>query len=131
MCVNNLVEMYKKDIDSVHFRDELDQSLFFIEGEDIKSIDNRYKNALEMKRTFPKPEIIWRILLTMPVGWAVIFFVKKSKKTYLRNTMSEDRLNFMSILYIENDLLKSLNYEALIKQFAKKNLERSLFNICL
>ena len=78
----------------------------------MKSLDDVYKKALEMKVTFPKVEIILRILLTMAISNASVersFSSLKRVKTYLRNTLSEDRLSFMSMLYIESDLLQSLN----------------------
>ena len=69
----------------------------------MKSIDNGAKIVLEMKGTFPNVEIILNILLTMPISIASgerSFSSLKRVKTYLRNTMTEDRLNFTSILYI-------------------------------
>ena len=45
--------MYKDDIDSSNFKDELEQFVIFLDEEEKQSIDNIYKKALDMKATFP------------------------------------------------------------------------------
>ena len=44
-------------------------------------------------------------------------------KTYLRSTMSQDRLNELAILAIENEIAKSLNMSKIIDDFAQKTQE--------
>lgn len=56
--------------------------------------------------------IIYRILLTIHVTVASAertFSKLKLIKNYLRSTMSQERLNGLTILSIENELLKILN----------------------
>lgn len=43
------------------------------------------------------------------------FPVLKLVKYYLRSTLSEKKLNALAILYIENDILKTVCYEDIIK----------------
>ena len=43
-------------------------------------------------------------------------------KTYLRSTMSEDRLNGISLLYIHNDI--EIDYDYIISKFALRNPRR-------
>ena len=59
--------MYKDDLDTTNFKDELEQFLIFLDEEDKRSINNIYKKALDMKATFPNVEIIFKIMLTMPI----------------------------------------------------------------
>ena len=44
-------------------------------------------------------------------------------KTYLRSTMSQDRLNELAILAIENEIAKSLNMSKIIDDFEQKTQE--------
>ena len=41
-------------------------------------------------------------------------------KSYLRSTMSQERLNELVILWIENEMLEELEYKNLISQFASQ-----------
>ena len=65
-----------------------------------------------MASTFPNVAIILQIFLTIPASNAFgerSFSVLKRVKTYLRNSMSNDKLKNLSLLYIENDILNSIN----------------------
>ena len=48
-------------------------------------------------------------------------------KTYLRSTMSQERLNRLALISIENGYLDKLNFDNLIEEFASKNARRSNF----
>ncbi|KAL6541603.1 hypothetical protein OROGR_011089 [Orobanche gracilis] len=79
----------------------------------LKDIDDCYPNAL----------IAYRILLTIPVTVASAersFSKLKLIKSYLRSTMSQDRLSGLAILSIERDLVKKVDYKSLIGDFASK-----------
>ncbi|KAL4558931.1 hypothetical protein LXL04_037136 [Taraxacum kok-saghyz] len=77
---------------------------------------------------FPNACIAYRILLTIPV---TVAFVEKSfsklnlLKSYLRSTMTQERLSGLATISIENEILESINYEELINQFAIKNARRA------
>jgi hypothetical protein len=69
-------------------------------------------------------------LLTIPVTVASAersFSKLKLIKTYLRTTMSQERLNGLAMISIENEYLDKLNYDDLIEDFASKNARRSNF----
>jgi hypothetical protein len=78
-------------------------------------------------------QIVWvtyRILLTIPVTVASAersFSNLKLIKTYLRTTMSQERLSGLAMISIENEYLDKLNYDDLIEEFASKNARRSNF----
>jgi len=42
-------------------------------------------------------------------------------KSYLRSTISEDRLNYLAMLSIKKDMGEKLDYASLINDFASKN----------
>jgi hypothetical protein len=42
-------------------------------------------------------------------------------KSYLRSTMSQEKLNGLAILSIEKNVLENLEYKNLIKNFASQN----------
>ena len=76
---------------------------------------------------FPNAIIAYRVLLTIPVTVASAersFSKLKLLKSYLRSTMSQERLNGLALIAIENDILESVNYEMLIDNFATKNAKR-------
>ncbi|KAL4134847.1 hypothetical protein QTP88_006548 [Uroleucon formosanum] len=70
------------------------------------------------------------ILLTIPVTVASgerSFSKLKLIKTYLRSSMTDDRLSSLAILSIENDLAQKVNYEEAIKQFSELKARKVKF----
>ncbi|GMJ12180.1 hypothetical protein HRI_004887200 [Hibiscus trionum] len=51
----------------------------------------------------------------------------KLLKSYLRSSMSQERLNGLALVAIENDILDEVLYEDLIDEFASKNARRTSF----
>ncbi|XP_058742320.1 uncharacterized protein LOC131614784 [Vicia villosa] len=79
---------------------------------------------------FPNTVIAYRILLTIPVTVASAersFSKLKLLKTYLRSTMSQERLNGLALIAVENDFLETLKYEELLDEFASKSVRRKAF----
>lgn len=79
---------------------------------------------------FPNTSILLRILLTMPVSVATAersFSKLKLIKSYLRSTMGQNRLTNLAIISIESDILKELDTEDLIKQFARNKARKVQF----
>ncbi|CAH9137917.1 unnamed protein product, partial [Cuscuta epithymum] len=73
---------------------------------------------------YPNVSIAYRILLTAPVTVASAersFSKLKLLKTYLRSSMSQERLNGLAILCIEKEMLDDIDLDSVIDDFASKN----------
>ena len=88
-------------------------------------------NYLKAKEEcFPNSWIAYRILLTIPVTVASgerSFSKLKLIKSYLRSTMSQERMNGLAMLSIEKALVDDIDYTSLINTFASKNDRRGVF----
>ena len=84
-------------------------------------------NYLKRLDSFPNAYIAYRILLTIPVTVASAersFSKLKLIKSYLRSTMSQERLSGLAILSIEKEMLKELKYKNLISNFASQKARK-------
>ena len=84
-------------------------------------------NYIKMLDSFPNTCIAYRILLIIPITIASAErSVSKLKliKSYLRSTMSQEKLSRLAILSIENEILEELEYKNLISQFASQKQEK-------
>jgi hypothetical protein len=76
---------------------------------------------------YPNIFVAYRILFTIPITVASAersFSKLKLLKNYLRSTMSQERLNGLATLCIEKKLLDDVNIEAIINDFASRNVRR-------
>ena len=90
-------------------------------------------SSLKTFNCFPNACIAYRIILTIPVTVASAersFSKLKLLKSYLRSTMSQNRLNSLDLISIESDFLKNLDYERIINDFAAKNARKTIFKHC-
>jgi hypothetical protein len=78
---------------------------------------------------FPNALIAYRILLTIHVTIASAersFSKLKLLKSYLRSTMTQERLNGLATIAIENDVWEKIKYEYIIEEFISKNSRRMM-----
>ena len=118
------------DIDGHELYEELNMFIRVYEGND--DIISVLKYIIEKKLTevYPTIVIVLRIIATTPVTVASAersFSRLKIIKTYLRNSMTQDRLSALAILSIENDVAHSLDYCALIKDFSLRKSRKHQF----
>ena len=79
---------------------------------------------------YPNVLIAYRILLTMSVTVASTkrsFSKLKLFKSYLRSSMSQERLNGLAILCIEKNMLENIDVDTIINDFASKMLKDNVF----
>ena len=77
-------------------------------------------NYIKRLDSFPNTCIAYKILLTILITIAFakrIFSKLKLIKSYLRSTISQEKLSGLAILSIENEMLKKFEYKILISQF--------------
>ncbi|KAF8066158.1 hypothetical protein N665_1157s0005 [Sinapis alba] len=98
--------------------------------EDIKKSDEVLNFLRRYKKGYPNIWIAYIVMFTIPVSVASAersFSKLKLTKSYLRSTMSQERLNGLAMLSIKKDMIKNLDYESLMDDFAGKNARRSIF----
>ncbi len=81
----------------------------------------------DLSEGFPNVFIALRIFLTLPVTVASgerSFSKLKLIKTYLRSSMSQERLNGLAILSVEHELADSISTESLVQEFAGRKARK-------
>jgi len=134
-CINietaaaKLVAEYKDDLDQTLGAELVQFATFsseFLEEEDdgIGREHFLYKLLLEKKvvDTFPNVEILLRMYLVLMVtncSGERSFSKMKFIKNRLRTTMSHDRLSHLALMSIEYDIVRELNFNQLVQDFAR------------
>jgi len=81
-----------------------------------------------MLPSVPEVATVLKLFLTIPVTSATAersFSKLKLIKSYLRSTMTHQRLSDLSVLSIENEKIRSLDINMLVDKFTEKNARRS------
>jgi hypothetical protein len=128
---DNLEDVLKKDgtpdIDAKELYMELKFLREFIPKERMRPIE--ILRFLTEHGCFPNAAIAYRVLLTIPVTVAIAersFSKLKLLKTYLRSTMTQERLNDLAIIALEGKMLEKIDYEHIIEDFISKNTKRMM-----
>ncbi|KAG2330446.1 hypothetical protein Bca52824_001626 [Brassica carinata] len=113
---------------------DIDGDEFFLELKFLKELlPNKKMGACDVLNflvefdNFPNTRTSYRILLTVPITVASAersFSKLKLLKSYLRASMSQERLNELALIVIENNFLEKLDVESLIDDFASKHVNR-------
>lgn len=117
----------KSDIDGKELYMELKFLRDFIPKEKMGPIE--ILRLLKEHGCFPNATIAYRVLLTIPVTVASAersFSKLKLLKTYLRSTMTQERLNDLAIIALEGEMLEKIDYEHIIEDFISKNTKRMM-----
>lgn len=128
---NKLMHEQNSDINGSDLLTELDiAKQLFPENVKLPIEAAMFINTNNLQDVMPNLWVALRIMLTIPITVASSersFSKLKLIKTYLRSSVSEDRLNSLAILSIENDIAKQINVESAIKRFADLKARKKCF----
>lgn len=88
------------------------------------------KSTYDQRDFYPNIYRLLTIFATLPISVATSersFSVLKLVKTYLRNSMDDERLSALALLHIHKDLTLSIDPEVIVDEFAKRNRRIKLF----
>ena len=129
-AASNLVEVYEGDLDAclgnelVLFAD-FENAYQEEQGKDV-SRENFMYHLIFKKRvqsSFPNVEITLRMYLVLMISNCSAersFSKMKLIKNRLRTSMCNDRLFHLSLMSIEADILREINFEDLVNELARK-----------
>lgn len=95
----------------------------------IKTVSNLAVLLQEFKLVFHELNKLCRITITVPSSSASCersFSGLKRIKDYLRTTMSQGRLTDLGILYVEKNIIKTLDLDVVVDLFATKHNNRKI-----
>ncbi|XP_023224120.1 uncharacterized protein LOC111628369 [Centruroides sculpturatus] len=127
-----LKKWYSGDIDTEELDEELLQFKLICKSQNLTLPSDmlQFIKSTKIVSTFPNTEILLRIYLTLPISNASgerSFSVLKRVKNYLRNSLSESKLNSLAVLYIEQNALDNINYDEIIDNFAELKTRKQNF----
>jgi hypothetical protein len=123
------LQQYYKDLEEF-VCDEIIQFKAYMSNEiKIPSLGDMYRVLLEnhIQEIFPSLEIALRIFLSTAATNCSAersFSLLKRFKSYLRSSMSQDRVKSLAVLHMNSDITKQLDYEYVIHDFATKKARR-------
>ncbi|KAL4090277.1 hypothetical protein QTP88_025149 [Uroleucon formosanum] len=132
-CAENLCKIYKDDLDKsfcnecVHFQSRI-KSLKDKAPNNIRDLSTLIRSK-DLQAIYPYVDIALRMFLCTPAtncSSERSFSTLRRLKTYLRSAMNNDRLNALAVLNIESELTSSINYDNIIKEFAKSQLRKKI-----
>ena len=134
-ATNNLVSIYSSDIEN-----SLDyEQIQFIELTRL-SLEDKKEGSIEkwmytvmskneLKSAFPNIDIMLRIYLCMMVSNCSgerSFSKLKIIKNRLRTTLSQEKLNWLTLMSIESDFLRGVVFREIISDFANRKARKVL-----
>lgn len=127
----HLADVYHQDIDYNEMFNEC-LHLKHMQNGINATVPTLYRQIVteNLKSIFPNIEIVSRIYLCMMVTNCTgerSFSRLKLIKSNLRSTIGQTRLNSLSLLCIENELLKTVDFTSIIDDFCKKKCRKRVF----
>lgn len=135
ISIQNLSKFYNVDVDEVDIEVEyrsfcLVYHQVYSEIEPLKLNEVlKFMISRDMVSSYPNLYTLYKIFYTLPVSSATAersFSRLKLLKTYLRSTMTEDRLSNLAILSIESNIAQTINFDKVISTFASMKKRRKL-----
>ena len=84
-----------------------------------------------LKNLFPSILMLFRIYLTIPISSASperSFSCLKRIKSYLRNSMNQERLSDLALLNIEKEEISNINLNRIVDIFVSVKDRKTIFN---
>ncbi|XP_045464849.1 uncharacterized protein LOC123674057 [Harmonia axyridis] len=129
VAVTNLISSFPQDLDEklhdecLHFKSYLGQ--LEQPPKTLHEMSTFIRSDKSLVQVFPYIDITIRMFLcTFATNCSAerSFSALKRILSYLRSSMSQERLNSLAVLCIEAELLKKLDFEAVLQQFAEKKI---------
>ena len=131
----NLVKAYPKDLEQ-SLQDELIQFTSFAKNHVTQPpVTNSFELELfrlvtksGVRELFPNVDVMLRIYLTLMVTNSTgerSFSTMSRVKSHIRTSMSDDRLSSLSLLCIESEMMRSIDFGDIIKDFAAKKARKA------
>lgn len=125
--VNILKNTYTSDVEVDVLNDEMAHFRILCDNMNKKEMIEKFELVQSLKSTFPNVLTLLEIFFTIPVSNASgerSFSALKRIKTYLRSTISQERLDALSLIHIEGSNLEKLDCNLIIDQFAKNKCRK-------
>ncbi|XP_040197362.1 zinc finger MYM-type protein 1-like [Rana temporaria] len=125
-----LANVYHKDLDYGDLLNECEHlKHYMILDQNCETLPALYRKIISdnLKSVFPNVEIALRVFMCMMVTNCAgerSFSRLKLIKNELRSTMGQHRLNWLSLMCIENDILKTIDFKPVIKEFCTKKCRK-------
>jgi hypothetical protein len=130
-----LQSFYPHDLEASSIENEFVQFAAYIKNHNLSRADCLIGQTLyailledEVSSAFPNMEVALRIYLSLMCtncSGERSFSKLGRVKGILRSTMSQERLNSLSLLSIEHDLLRSVDVDTIIEKFANSKARRA------
>ena len=81
----------------------------------------------DLNNAYPNLAVVYKILGTIAISSATAersFSRLKLIKTYLRSTMSEERLSSLALISIERDMADTTDFDSVIETFSSMRFRR-------
>lgn len=117
-----LVEIYSLDQEMVELEAKLAKRT--LEKKNIANMHEVYSNLISLRDAFPELLKLLRIGMTIAISTASCersFSSLKRIKSYLRSTMSEQRLTDLAIISIERELSSAVSLDKAVDIFSQSD----------
>ena len=120
--ITPFIECYSLNIEMLTMEIRLAKPI--LKTKSLSSLKDVFIDILPLKSSYPTLFNLYKIILTIGVSSAECersFSTLKRVKSYLRSTMTEQRLTDISVLSIEREISKSLSLDDVLTNFATAN----------
>ena len=127
----SVVEQYP-ELDRTFLAIQLKMFLYTTGASNLEEAKSAYRDMEKPVRAmFPQILTLLKLLLVCPVSSSECersFSALRRLKTWLRNTMSQKRLNYVSVCHVHQSDLDSINLNKIAKDFAERSdIRRNIF----